>query len=166
MKYLDKFQGYSLDMMDEAHADSGPVGIVLASEDEDYLSNIKMREFQVRIGIESGLDNLVTDINGNPNIAGAGINNAQRVMGSVDGNQILVGNAAASELRYREDYMRALRSLGSVKVKHDMYIQIYQLTGEYEGLNSDYPKDLNPDTGTPKLTKVAAYLFALSIVHR
>src|SRR4051812_4236493 len=33
----------------------------------------EMRKFEVRIGISSNTDNLVTDINGNRNIAGAGI---------------------------------------------------------------------------------------------
>src|SRR5207302_7097788 len=32
-----------------------------------------MRQFEVRIGIDENLDNLVIDINGNRNIAGAGI---------------------------------------------------------------------------------------------
>lgn len=41
----------------------------------------EMRRFEVRIGLNANTDNLVTDINGNRNVAGAGINMAQRVMG-------------------------------------------------------------------------------------
>src|SRR5215831_9695202 len=50
-----------------------------------------MRQFKVRIGVNANTDNLVTDINNRDNLAGAGINTAQRVMTAADGNQVFVG---------------------------------------------------------------------------
>ena len=44
-----------------------------------------MRKFEVRIGLNENVDNLVTDINGNQNVAGMGINMAQRTMSQADG---------------------------------------------------------------------------------
>jgi class 3 adenylate cyclase len=59
----------------------------------------EQRKFKIRVGINSNTDNLVTDVNGNQNIAGAGINLAQRVMSAADGNQILVGQPVFDTLR-------------------------------------------------------------------
>jgi hypothetical protein len=167
IKYVDWFQDYELESIDEKHADSERVTHVLVSQEEEYISKIRMREFQVRIGIEANLDNLVIDINGRTNIAGAGINMAQRVMGLADGNQILLGQPVFNELRHREKYMHSLRSLGITQVKHT-HIQVYQLVGDtYEGLNNDYPKALKPKQEVkPQLTKIAAYYFAHAIMQR
>lgn len=58
------------------------------------------------MGINTNADNLVTDINGARNLAGAGINIAQRVMDSADGNQILVSHSVYDTLRDREKRTR------------------------------------------------------------
>lgn len=58
----------------------------------------RARRFLVRVGINQNTDILVHDANGRLNVAGAGINDASRVMGSADGNQILVGRAVFDEL--------------------------------------------------------------------
>ena len=64
----------------------------------------------------------------------------------------------------REEYILALRPLGIVKVKHDMQLQVYQLTDEYhEGLNNDDPKALIQNE---KLTEFVAYYFARAITMR
>ncbi len=49
------------------------------------------RQFEVRIGINENIDNIVPDINGRRNVAGAGISMAQRIMDKADASQILVG---------------------------------------------------------------------------
>jgi class 3 adenylate cyclase len=76
-----------------------------------------MRRFEVRIGLNENVDNKIIDINGKPNIAGAGINLAQRIMSAADGNQVLVGDAVYETLRHREHYMNKFRS-HSVLQKH------------------------------------------------
>ncbi len=54
--------------------------IVRKVHEHNELIKNEMRKFQVRIGLNANTDNLVTDINGNRNIAGAGISMASRVM--------------------------------------------------------------------------------------
>src|ERR1043165_9505132 len=55
-------------------------------------------EFQLRMGIHSGPINKVADVNDRANIAGAGINTAQRVMDCADGGHILLSKRTAEDL--------------------------------------------------------------------
>src|SRR5467141_3910876 len=58
----------------------------------------KHPELRVRMGIHSGPVNAVTDLNEQSNIAGAGINIAQRVMDCGDAGHILVSRHIAEDL--------------------------------------------------------------------
>src|SRR5271157_1990611 len=60
--------------------------------------------FAVRVGINMSRDNVFIDINGNPNVAGKGINDAARIMGEADGGQILVGEVVFNNLKQRGKY--------------------------------------------------------------
>src|SRR6266404_6595043 len=100
----------------------------------------KMRRFQVRIGIEARTDNQVIDINGRKNIAGDGINTAQRVMGLADGNQILVGPSVYENLHPWEKYYNWFRELKPLRVKHGRELRVFQYIGKWHrGLNIDEP---------------------------
>src|SRR4249920_1073528 len=55
-------------------------------------------EIRVRMGIHSGPVNEVTDLNEQANIAGAGINIAQRIMDCGDAGHILVSKRVADDL--------------------------------------------------------------------
>ena len=101
VKYINRFQGSSLKDITDRNADQPPAEPVYVAGNPNNLGDLQimMRYFQVRIGIEANIDNLIKDINERPNIAGAGINMAQRVMGLADGNQILVSQSVANELR-------------------------------------------------------------------
>src|SRR5947208_14721182 len=57
-------------------------------------------ELHVRMGIHSGPVNEVTDINEQANIAGAGINIAQRVMDCADAGHILLSRHVADDLKH------------------------------------------------------------------
>jgi hypothetical protein len=168
IKYIRHFEGHDVDEINEKSADKEVVTFVHVRNDEEYLSRIRMREFEVRIGIDANIDNVVTDINGRQNIAGAGINMAQRIMGLADGSQILVSQNVFNELRHREKYIRSFRDLPSTMVKHGTYVKPYQFISEgCEGLNKDRPKAFEVTQQQPKtLTKIAAYYFAHSIQHR
>lgn len=135
----------------------------------EYCQNVQntMREFQIRIGLNANTDNLVTDINGNQNIAGAGINMASRVMSMADGNQILVGEPVFNTLRYREKYMKSFEPFQAT-VKHGLQIPIYQfIENGHLGLNTAVPQIFkNPEKIEPKLSEVAAYYFAHAIKNR
>lgn len=85
----------------------------------------KMRQFQLRIGVNENIDNLITDINGNKNVAGAGITEAQRIMDQGSGGNILVGRTVFEQLRQRENYMTKFRKYPAV-IKHNVKLDVYQ----------------------------------------
>src|ERR1043166_8900355 len=57
-------------------------------------------ELHVRMGVHSGPVNEITDLNEQPNIAGAGINIAQRVMDCGDAGHILLSRHVADDLKH------------------------------------------------------------------
>ncbi len=125
------------------------------------------QRFKVRIGLNENLDNRITDINGNPNVAGAGINLAQRVMSVADGNQILVGVRVYETLRYWRRYVSAFRYYPA-NVKHGLEMSVYQFIQEdHEGLNCEVPSKLvEPKQEKPRLTYEAAYYMAHALKNK
>src|SRR6516165_207337 len=75
-------------------------------------------EIRVRMGVHSGPVNEVTDLNEQANIAGAGINIAQRVMDCGDAGHILVSKHAAEDLEQYDQWQPYLHDLGECEVKH------------------------------------------------
>ncbi len=113
------------------------LGVIKRTHEYNESIQDEMRKFRVRIGVNANTDNLVTDINSRKNIAGAGINMAQRVMSLADGNQILVGQTVFDMLKQREQYMSAFRELHG-HVKKGLEIAVYQLVSDdYIGLNTN-----------------------------
>src|SRR5205823_5992873 len=96
-------------------------------------------ELRVRMGIHSGPVNEVTDLNEQANIAGAGINLAQRVMDCGDAGHILVSKHVADDLEQYEHWRRLLHELGPCEVKHGVRIDIANLYSEDVG-NPELPK--------------------------
>lgn len=129
--------------------------------------NDEMRKFEVRIGVNANTDNLVTDINGNRNIAGAGVSLASRIMNQADGNQILLGESVYDTLRYREKYMKAFKR-HSATGKHDFRFAVYQVVQDgLKGLNIETPKHFKATQQTETiLTEFAAYYFGHAIKNR
>src|SRR5246500_3593228 len=74
-------------------------------------------ELPVRMGIHSGQVNEVTDLNEQANIAGAGINIAQRVMDCGDAGHILVSRHVAEDLEHYPRWQPFLHRLGDCKSK-------------------------------------------------
>jgi class 3 adenylate cyclase len=125
-----------------------------------------MRQFQARIGINANVDNLVTDVNGRRNVAGAGINLAQRVMSTADGNQIMVGQPVFETLVQREKYLKAFRSY-SATIKHGAELAVHQFVEtDHSGLNTEVPSQFReaPEEDAP-LTELAAYYIAHAIAN-
>src|SRR6201993_103484 len=81
-------------------------------------------ELQVRMGIHSGPVNEVTDLNAQANIAGAGINIAQRVMDCGDAGHILLSRHVAEDLEQYPRWQPYLHELGDCEIKHGMRIGI------------------------------------------
>src|SRR5262249_17877670 len=75
-------------------------------------------DIRVRMGIHSGPVNEITDLNEQANIAGAGINIAQRIMDCGDAGHILVSKHAAEDLEQYDQWQPYLHDLGECEVKH------------------------------------------------
>lgn len=105
----------------------------------------EMEKFEIRIGINQNLDNLVIDINGKKNVAGSGINIAQRIMDKSDKSAVLLGTQVYNELQVRGKYIGKFKKYSAATIKHGETIDIYQLILEgYDYLNCDVPKSFIP----------------------
>ena len=93
----------------------------------------------VRMGIHSGPVSGVVDVNGRPNLAGAGLNMAQRVMACGDAGHILVSKHVAEDLEEYEQWRPLLHDLGVCEVKHGMRVGIANLYADEVG-NPQLPK--------------------------
>lgn len=95
-------------------------------------------QIQVRMGIHSGPVNVVTDVNDKTNVAGAGMNVAQRVMDLADAGHILLSKRVAEDLAQYAHWEPLLHNLGEIEVKHGATISVFNLCGEDFG-NSQIP---------------------------
>src|SRR2546423_3969847 len=84
-------------------------------------------KLQLRMGIHSGPVNEVTSADDRANVAGAGINIAQRVMDCGDAGHILLSKHVAEDLESHERWRPYLHDLGEVTVKHGVSINIVNL---------------------------------------
>ena len=84
-------------------------------------------EIQVRMGIHSGPINQVPDVNDRINIAGAGINVAQRVLDCGDAGHILLSKHVADDLGEYRHWQPYLRDLGECEVKHGLRLHLVNL---------------------------------------
>ena len=82
---------------------------------------------KLRIGIHSGPVNPVADVNDQSNLAGAGINVAQRVMCCGDAGHILLSKHFAEDLAHYAHWRSHLHDVGTVEAKHGTRIPIVNL---------------------------------------
>src|SRR6058998_1706656 len=87
----------------------------------------------VRMGIHSGPVHHVKDANQRENIAGVGINIAQRVMDCGDAGHILVSKRVADDLAQQRRWQPYLHELGDVEVKHGVVVSLVNLYAETIG---------------------------------
>src|SRR6516225_6923091 len=81
-------------------------------------------EIQLRMGIHSGPVSEVRDVNERTNIAGAGIDIAQRVMDCGDAGHILLSKHVADDLAPHPRWNRYLHDLGECEVKHGVRVSV------------------------------------------
>jgi len=81
-------------------------------------------KFKLRMGIHSGPVNPFADVNDQSNLAGAGINVAQRVVSCGDAGHILLSKHFAEDLEQYAQWRPQLHDIGSVEVKHGARISI------------------------------------------
>ncbi|MEY2536540.1 MAG: eukaryotic-like serine/threonine-protein kinase [Verrucomicrobiota bacterium] len=118
----------------------------------------KHPELPVRMGIHSGPVSEVTDVSGRTNLAGAGINMAQRVMDCGDAGHILLSQHVADDLVHSRQWASRLRDLGECEVKHGVRLHLVNLYAEPLG-NAALPQKWQHVKAKParmaKLWKIA-----------
>jgi tetratricopeptide (TPR) repeat protein/class 3 adenylate cyclase len=99
------------------------------------------REILLRMGLHSGPVYRVADINANQNVAGGGINIAQRVMDCGDAGHILTSQSVADVLGHLSSWKDYLHDSGEVDVKHGVRVHLYNLYSDEVG-NAESPQKL------------------------
>jgi TolB-like protein/class 3 adenylate cyclase len=98
---------------------------------------------QLRMGVHSGPVNQVTDVNDRTNIAGAGMNIAQRVMDCGDAGHILLSKHLADDLAEYRNWRPHLHDLGECEVKHGLRLHVFNFYKDGLG-NPQVPEKLRP----------------------
>ena len=102
---------------------------------------LKDSSFALRMGIHSGPVNKVSDVNDRSNLAGTGINMAQRVMDCGDAGHILLSKRVTEDLEQHSKWRPRLHHLGEFEVKHGVRIDIVNLYTDEVG-NPALPEKL------------------------
>jgi adenylate cyclase len=98
-------------------------------------------QLRLRMGIHSGPVNAITDLNEQANIAGAGINVAQRVMDCGDAGHILLSRRVADDLKHYSRWRPYLHEIGECKIKHGEIISLVNFYTEELG-NPQRPQNI------------------------
>jgi serine/threonine-protein kinase len=101
----------------------------------------------MRMGIHSGPVTSVEGVDRAPNVAGAGINFAQRVMDCGDSGHLLLSQHVAEDIGEFREWRPHLHDIGECDVKHDLKVHLFNLHGPSFG---------NPDTPTKIVQAQAA----------
>src|SRR5438874_1567493 len=121
---------------------------------------------QLRMGVHSGPVSGVIDVNGHPNLAGVGLNMAQRVMSCGDAGHILLSKRVAEDLQEYEHWRPLLHDLGVCEVKHGARVAIVNLHADEVG-NPQLPKKfqaLKKQSTRMRWAAAAATLLALGAI--
>src|ERR1700720_4410183 len=125
----------------------------------------KHPELRVRMGIHSGPVNEVTDLAAQANIAGAGINMAQRVMDCGDAGHILLSKHVADDLEHYPRWQPRLHDLGECEVKHGVRVCVVNLYTDELG-NAEVPGKFRKAKAarTAKLWKIAVSVLLTTLL--
>ena len=105
---------------------------------------------RLRMGVHSGPVDQIRDVNDRSNVAGAGINIAQRVMDCGDAGHILISKRVAEDLRQDRHWHPHLHELGEIELKHGEKVGIVNLYTEELG-NPHPPEKLSNHQAPPRL---------------
>src|SRR5437899_1441262 len=100
---------------------------------------------RLRMGVHSGPVDQVRDVNDRSNVAGAGINIAQRVMDCGDAGHILVSQRVADDLAQDSLWQPHLHEIGEIEVKHGVQLGIVNVYTEELG-NPEAPAKVSQST--------------------
>lgn len=112
-------------------------------------------DLQVRMGIHSGPVSGVVDVSQRANLAGAGINMAQRIMDCGDAGHILLSKHVADDLEQYRQWRPHLHELGECEVKHGVRVSVVNLYTEEVG-NPAVPEKLKRADATKGATVPAS----------
>jgi TolB-like protein len=118
-------------------------------------------EIRVRMGIHSGPVNEVTDLNEQANIAGAGINTAQRVMDCGDAGHILLSRHVAEDLEHYPRWQPYLHSLGDFEAKHGQVISVVNFYNHEIG-NPAVPEEFSKNAPAGKTAPANRYPYLIA----
>jgi len=105
--------------------------------------------FRLRMGVHSGPVDQVKDVNNRSNVAGAGINIAQRVMDCGDAGHILVSQRVADDLSQDSLWQPHLHEIGEIEVKHGVKLGIVNVYTEELG-NPESPAKVSQHQAAPQ----------------
>jgi TolB-like protein/Tfp pilus assembly protein PilF len=114
-------------------------------------------ELRVRMGIHSGPVSEVADLNEQVNMAGAGVNIAQRVMDCGDAGHILLSKRAAEDLGQYRQWQPQLHDLGECEVKHGDRLHVVNLYAEDLG-NPEVPTKFRQAVGKRRSALIAGLI--------
>src|SRR6201984_1869254 len=117
--------------------------VLCAIEIAEALKNYP--KLRVRMGIHSGPVNEISDLNEQANIAGAGINTAQRVMDCGDAGHILLSRHVAEDLEQYRQWQPCLHDLGECEGKHGVRVSVVNLYTDDLG-NPEVPEKFKNQT--------------------
>jgi TolB-like protein/Flp pilus assembly protein TadD/class 3 adenylate cyclase len=115
----------------------------------------------VRMGINSGPVDEVVDVNERSNLAGTGINIAQRIMDCGDAGHILLSKRSADDLAQYGKWRPHLHDLGPCEIKHGTKIEVVNFHNDQAG-NPSVPDKLKQVTSIPKPKKLTGILLGLA----
>src|SRR5262249_7798831 len=116
----------------------------------------------VRMGIHSGPVSEVIDLNQRTNVAGAGINFAQRVMDCGNAGHILVSRHVAEDMEHYPRWKPYLHDLGECEGKHGVRLGVVNLYHDGVG-NPQVPKRVRVSRLKQKRRRWAAIASTLTL---
>src|SRR6266481_512817 len=133
------------------HSPEDPVecALEISRSIKEQHSNLRLR-----MGVNSGPVSGMVDVNGRANVAGAGINTAQRIMDCGDAGHILLSKRVAEDLDQFKHWRPHLYHIGECEVKHGEKIEIVNLFTAELG-NSERPKRLTTPAQKTDFVSVA-----------
>src|SRR5215471_3088584 len=124
-------------------------------------------ELHVRMGIHSGPVNQIADLNEQANIAGAGINIAQRVMDCGDSGHILISRHVAEDFEHYPRWQPYLHPLGDFDVKHGQVISVVNFYNDGIGnpaVPAKFGKKAVTGTTAPAVKNRRRYAIAAAVI--
>jgi TolB-like protein/class 3 adenylate cyclase/Tfp pilus assembly protein PilF len=111
-------------------------------------ADVQHIELKLRMGVHSGPVSGVVDVNQHANVAGTGINMAQRLMDCGDAGHILISKRVAEGLEQYGHLQPLLHDLGEIEVKHGVRVRVVNLYTEELG-NPEVPEKFKPASVAP-----------------